>query len=236
MESAKLNIHHYTMASEATTGVAIQLCDMLLNQTKPALLLLSGGSALDIVDMVDSELMSRENITIYPLDERFSNDPTANNSLLLRERGAPTYALVPDTGETVEHMGERFDKTLKDWRQKHPQGVIICTFGVGPDGHTSGISPMDDSERFAQLFSKSNAHAVGYRGSLTPPERVTTTATFLQTQVDVAIGLVCGKAKQVVWNAFVSKNTPIHTHPMQLWHSSRADISVHTDLCSSSLL
>lgn len=170
--------------------------------SQPVLLLLSGGSNLSVAAAVDSQLLA--NCTIYPLDERFSNDPETNNSLQLKTLGLPVKPLLRELTDTVAAMGVRFDQLLHDWKFQHPEGVIIATLGMGPDGHTAGISPLPDNPaHFDQLFSNQAVWAVGYQGVLVPSERVTVTLPFL-TEISTLVALITGEAKKSILQAAVS--------------------------------
>lgn len=172
----------------------------------PVLLLLSGGSALDVVADLDSSLLTAT--TIMPLDERFSSNPALNNSLQMQALGLPVTLLVPEASESLETFGQRFDQLLHDWRRQYPQGVIIATIGMGPDGHVAGISPMPTTpEKFDSLFVTTSAWAVGYSGNLEPAERATVTVEFLE-EIDLAIGFVTGETKaEALRAAFSSQAT-----------------------------
>jgi 6-phosphogluconolactonase/glucosamine-6-phosphate isomerase/deaminase len=192
-----MNIFTYETAPQAQQAAVQRLTRALAaahQDAEPVLLLLSGGSNLAIAAAVDTQLY--KNVTILPLDERYSTDPSTNNSLQMQALGLPVQLVVPEPSETVAALGIRFEQLLKDWRQQHPQGKIIITLGMGTDGHIAGISPLPDNpNRFDQLFVTTHQWAVGYEGLLLPPERVTVTMPFLLTQVDQGIGYITGAEK-----------------------------------------
>lgn len=180
-------------ASEAAQAELEKALLASQKDTTPVLLLLSGGSALDVVADLDPSLLSAT--TILPLDERFSSNPALNNSLQMQALGLPVTLVVPQQDETLEAFGQRFDQLLRGWRRHYPQGVIIATIGMGADGHIAGISPMPTQPKeFDSMFVTTSAWAVGYQGNLEPAERVTVTVEFLE-EIDVAIGFVTGETK-----------------------------------------
>ena len=184
---------------------ATQLNHVLAMYTaRPVLLMLSGGSALTILEHVDVSLLG-PHITITTLDERFSPDLNINNFAQIaatdfyrkaREQGVHTIATTVAADETLSEAGERFDTALHHWRETHADGVVIATMGVGSDGHTAGIFPHQPS-----LDPETTDWVVSYE---VPPEvnpytmRITTTPTFLKTHVTHAICLITGEAKRDV--------------------------------------
>lgn len=167
----------------------------------PVLLLVSGGSAFQILDTIDSSILGKR-ITIGVLDERYSLDPEINNFLHFTKTKFYTHAKKNgcsfiDThvhnGETLEAVANRFDNELKKWKTINPKGIILITQGVGPDGHTAGIFP-------GIIFENTNKWVIGYdigkRNQY--PLRITTTPYFLTDMVDYSIVFVTGENKKKV--------------------------------------
>jgi 6-phosphogluconolactonase/glucosamine-6-phosphate isomerase/deaminase len=171
-------------------------------EQQPILLLLSGGSALSILDYVDTKNVG-PNLTITTLDERFSIDPTVNNFAQIQAtdfffraqaQGAMSIATTILADDSLVTTGARFTNELHTWRNTHPKGIIIATMGVGPDGHTAGIFPHQPEFD----FTTSN-WVQAY--TLTPDtnpytKRITVTPTFLTSQVTHAIGYITGEKKR----------------------------------------
>lgn len=219
-------------AEEAIDLATSKLTDSLqtaLDRNKKILLLLSGGSNLKIVDQISKELINNPNIASYVLDERFSKDPSLNNSLQIKEKGVNINLTFPGDQESLLDFTNRFNDELKAWLEKNPEGEIICTLGMGPDGHIAGISPMpDDQDLFEQTFSQ-NQLVIGYTGDLSPAERVTTSPNFL-SKINLFVALILGEAKRPVFNDFISKKTKANLHPVQLLHKFPGETVVFTDL------
>lgn len=158
----------------------------------PILLLCSGGSALDLFRDIQEDCFG-SHITIGVLDERYSRDEAVNNFAQLRNTdffktavcaGVRYIDTRPQEGETMERLAHRFERELHTWRKNNPEGVIIITQGIGPDGHTAGIMPFpEDPERFHELFENQDVWVRGYdAGNKNQhPLRITATITFLKT-------------------------------------------------------
>jgi 6-phosphogluconolactonase/glucosamine-6-phosphate isomerase/deaminase len=187
-----MEIKTYLTAEEAQSAAQEELRNHL-ETSDPLLLLVSGGSAFSLLP---DQFEPKNTLTVGVLDERFSQDPTKNNcAQLLALPFATHLSSYIDTrvqaGETLEQLANRFNQALHEWRETHPNGKIVVTQGIGPDGHTSGILPPADLALFEQEW------VVGYDASYSKnphPLRVTTTFSFLR-QVDVSILYAVGAEK-----------------------------------------
>lgn len=176
------------------------------NSGKPVLFLASGGSARAFLDGIEDQNLT-SNITLGVLDERYSKDEGVNNYLQLLvtdffERAEKNGVHIINTtimrNERMDEMAERLESTLRSWVENNPDGVIIASMGIGPDGHTSGIMPYPEAVTlFNQLFEDPNKWVVAYHAqNKNPyPMRVTTTLTFLR-KIDHAVVLVVGEEKE----------------------------------------
>jgi 6-phosphogluconolactonase/glucosamine-6-phosphate isomerase/deaminase len=200
------------------------------NSDKQILLLLSGGSALKILDYIDASTLS-SNLTITVLDERYSTDPNINNFAQLmdldfykkaKEKGCHFIDTQIQNGENQEQHAERFDQELKNWRNQNPTGKIISTQGMGPDGHTSGIMPFPEkTELFEKLFNDSQKWVVAYDASRKNPSalRVTTTLSFLR-EMDVTIFYVTGESKKTVLQEVLQPGS-VAEYPARIIHEMK---------------
>src|SRR3989344_3898823 len=130
---------------------------------KPVLLLLSGGSALELLECAEMKYIDKR-VTIAALDERFSRDPAVNNFSQIAE--TDFYKKAERKGidyiDTRIHrkisfygLAQKFERSLKRWRKKYSSGVIIITQGIGEDGHTAGVLPYPENQKkFTQLFER----------------------------------------------------------------------------------
>jgi 6-phosphogluconolactonase/glucosamine-6-phosphate isomerase/deaminase len=169
------------------------------NSDKPVLLLLPGGSALQVLDFVRQEVIG-QNIIIGFGDERYTDLPKNLNLDLFEE--SKFYQKAKEVGckiidsrifldGGVVKAGKKLDKTFKDWLKNNPSGIIVLLVGFGPDGHTAGIFPLaDDPKTFEKLFEKPDVLAVGHTiGKKGWPERFTMTLPFIRLAHYV---LLCG--------------------------------------------
>jgi len=170
-----LPINRFPTKEEAAAAAGEALNDLLVqSKTQPILLLLSGGSALEILDYVSPSSLG-DNLAITVLDERFtpleasaksatvadgnlaltglSQVPEISNFLQLQktqfctdalEAAASFFGTLPRNGESMENLAARWESALKKWRSDFPKGKIIATLGMGADGHTAGIFPFPE--------------------------------------------------------------------------------------------
>jgi 6-phosphogluconolactonase/glucosamine-6-phosphate isomerase/deaminase len=220
--TTETQIIYYKTKEETAATAGETLNELLLeNQKKPILLLLSGGSALEILDYVGEKALS-ENVTITMLDERFSEDSKANNFLALQKTEFYTLAqnkecsffgTLPRPNESLEDFAARFGNNLKVWIEKNPKGKIFGVFGIGQDGHTAGIFPNNNEKEFNEMFNAQSL-SVGYDAKNNTPLtlRITATLTFFKL-INNAIIFACGKEKKSALLAFKEKTLPVYLLP-----------------------
>ena len=234
-----LNVKTYPNAQEAALYAGFALNKILEEQDgKPTLLLLSGGSALSLLEGVNSEYFG-EHLTVSMVDERFSQDAAVNNFLQLQKtdfykdahgKDANFFGTLPRDKETPGQLAQRWERNLRQWRQDNPLGKIFATLGMGPDGHTAGIMPFpENAEKFARLFeSQTWIAAYDAAGKNPHPQRVTATVNFLK-QLNGAIAYIAGKEKQIPFDRLRHKqNTAAELPAMVFW--SIGNLEIHTDL------
>ena len=174
----------------------------------PLLLMVSGGSALELLDGIQMRNIGR-NITITVLDERFSRDPAINNFSQVAEtefykkaerKGIDYIDTRVHRNMSLRRFAGRFEQGLRAWRRKYPKGKIMCTQGIGEDGHTAGILAYpEDPKKFQRLFEKQNQWVVGYNATKAKSEyakRVTVTLPFLRKEVDCSVAYATGSKKR----------------------------------------
>lgn len=232
----KFQVQKYTSPNEAVLACGQELNKALIDSKKtPILLLLSGGSALRTLDEILPETLG-EHITISVLDERFSQDAKINNFAQMQFTGFYELALagncniigtLPRIGETISQFAMRIEKALHDWAIENPSGKIFATLGMGPEGHTAGIFPMDDKIKFDSLFLSKN-WTVGYTAPHKHAERVTATLTFFE-KIDEGFALVCGtKKKPALDKLLLSDKDEINLLPTLGWKKIKS-VKIFTD-------
>lgn len=218
-----MNTNIFSSKEETVSATGEYLNNLLLKNKKlPVLLLLSGGSALSILDYINGSSMG-ENLTITMLDERFSQNPEINNFLKLQktefysiaqEANANFIGTLPRSSENLDDMQTRLEISLKNWMSSNPNGKIFAVFGMGADGHTAGIFPFPEDPKFFSENFENSKWVAGYnaQGKTQHPERITTTFTFFKL-IDEAILFVCGKEKKEKYKELLTGKNQPHTLP-----------------------
>jgi len=221
---------------------AVENLNRILKGVKdyPGLLLLSGGSAFNLLDGINAENLGKH-ITISVLDERFSEDPKISNFVQLAgmefyrkagERGVSFIDTRPRLGETVEELAKRFEKSLRQWKESNPEGKVIITQGVGEDGHTAGIMPYPENPKlFKRLFDDSSTWVVGYNAGEKNEYalRVTVALPFLREVVDHSIVYAAGRNKKRVLARVLAANGTLYEIPARIINEMK-DAALFTDI------
>lgn len=235
----KVNIQHLENQEDATETAALALNEIFAqNLNTHKLFLVSGGSALKILDYIKPEYLNEE-LTVTLVDERFSEDPEINNFLNLQktaffqtalEREVHFIGTLPRPGEIVADMVSRFEMALKNWKNQNPQGKIIALFGMGTDGHTAGIFPFPENPKFFSEEFESSKWVVGYTAPQKAkfPQRVTTTFTFFKN-IDHAVLFTCGKEKAQCLQNLISGQGQPHTLPALGLYETK-NLEIFTDI------
>jgi 6-phosphogluconolactonase/glucosamine-6-phosphate isomerase/deaminase len=179
----------------------------LLEEGRPVLLLVSGGSSLRVLDRVKDDLISPA-LTIGVFDERWDPTNRLSNYAALRKtafypravaRGCRLIDTATRQHETFQDLASRFEDAIRAWRERYSTGAILATIGIARDGHMGGMVPHpDDPERFRQLF-ESDRWVAGYDAHLRNPirYRITATGTFL-TEIERAGVYMVGEEKGAI--------------------------------------
>jgi 6-phosphogluconolactonase/glucosamine-6-phosphate isomerase/deaminase len=234
-----LVINRLADTAEATQAAGEALGNILAQFFEsPTLLMLSGGSALKILDFVDEEVLGAR-LTVAVLDERFSVDPLVNNFAQLQdtdfyiralERDTSFIGTLPRKNDTKENLALRFEAALKNWQQENPQGFIVATLGMGSDGHTAGIMPFPKNpDDFKKMFNGNKWVAAYDAGDKNPfRERITTTLPFLRT-VDKAVGFIVGEEKKPALDRVLTKRDLLEQYPAMIFWEMK-DLKIFTDI------
>lgn len=210
----------------------------LFTDNHHVLLLLAGGSALDLVPHIDISLCTPL-LTIGPLDERFSTNPEENNWMQIMatdfyknavKKGCAWIDTRIKRDETPEQLAQRLHTVLYKWMENNPEGTIVATMGIGTDGHTAGIMPFpEDPHTFQQLFN-SEKLAVSYDASGKNPHtlRITTTQTFLE-QINVAVVYAVGQEKKEILHIIRTEEGTIPEIPGRVLQEMAGEVYLFTD-------
>lgn len=206
---------------------AILELNLLLKEAKgiPVLLMLSGGSALELLEGIQMRNVGK-NITITVLDERFSRDPAVNNFSQIAEtefykkaerKGINYIDTRIHRTISLHELSRKFERGLRAWRRKYPKGKIICTQGIGEDGHTAGIIPYtENSKKFARLFENQSHWVAGYDASRSKteyPKRATVTFPFLREEVESSVAYATGSNKRRAVRSVLAKRGSLAKTP-----------------------
>lgn len=218
-----------------------QILGELRNANTKVLLLLSGGSSLEILSQINTQSLS-QNVMIAPLDERYSKEPTENNMALIMNTDffkhvldAGCYYIDTRVGEseTQQSLQLRFEKALSEWLVQNPDGKIVATIGMGQDGHISGMMPYPESdEKFLNLFDDPDGHlVVAYdaTGKNQYPLRVTTTMHMLRN-IDYAVGYIVGEGKKDAMDKLFDRKGEVYVTPARILREIKGEVEIFTDI------
>ena len=229
-------MHTYSSVQKVREEAAAKLNSQLVNND--ILLLLSGGSALKLLDLIDQSLIGNKT-TITVLDERYSTNVDENNFSILsstpfyestKERGASFIDTRLKEKETIDELAARFEHVLRNWKTAHPNGLMIATQGIGPDGHTAGILPFPENPSyFAETFETTDRWVFGYDAENKNqfPLRVTTTIPFLKL-LDHSIVYVVGDDKKEVIQKAILADAKLNEVPSSVIQQMK-DVQLFTD-------
>lgn len=172
--------------------------------------LVTGGSSIKVAVAVSKRLKDwprLDKLTVMMTDERYgeAGHPNSNWQQLI-EAGffLPEAKLLPillnaDSSKTTKAFADNLDKQLAD------NGYKIGLFGMGPDGHTSGILPESQALGSSKLVEY-------YQG----PDhlRITTTEKAI-VKLDEAVLFTMGIERRPVIEMLL-KDTSIAKQPAQI--------------------
>ena len=224
----KLNI----LAAESLSNI------IKVYKDKPILLLLSGGSSLNIIPYLDNNIFS-ENITISVMDERYSFDRNVSNfhkliSIPIIKENQSYIKFIdtrPINNEKIEDLDSRINDNLLHWIDINKDGKIIGTFGIGIDGHIAGVMPYkEDKEFFNNKFLSKELMVYYDAKDKNPfPLRITTTLTFIKNYIIEAIIYVTGENKKQVLQTLLNDDKSLEEIPSKIIFDI-PNVSIFTDI------
>ena len=194
----------------------------------PTLLLLAGGSALAVLDHIDPQILG-PHLTIMMMDDRFSIEPAVSNYLQFAmssfgiqatQAGVTIVNGLPrSTNDPLETYAARLNTTLTELIT---EGVYtIALFGIGTDGHTAGIFPMNESD-FAATYEVSDSMIVPiFDAPNEYRERISITPTFIRNHINESYVYAVGSEKQAVISR-TNGHAPIHELPARIHADTNA--------------
>ena len=211
----KLNSIEYNYIEKSQDG-AIWLAGEISKEIsssvgKSSLLLVSGGSALDVLNNIKNE--SFAGVTLAVLDERFDEANENNNFSQIEklpwsngflQNGGSFILTKVLPGDTQDILAQRFQIEIEKWISKNVGGRIVALFGMGADGHTAGIFPYpENSKLFKKLFD-GDALVVSYfaTGKNKFEKRITTTNSIFG-KIKIGFLYVYGQEKASALHDFM---------------------------------
>ncbi|MDQ3014974.1 MAG: 6-phosphogluconolactonase [bacterium] len=209
---------------------------------KKLLMLLSGGSSLNLLEYVKPDSINAD-VTIGMLDDRYSKDRKVNSFGLLQSKGfandfyskAIAAGVVfldsyPAEHESLEMYGDRYESFVKKWIEENPEGIIRATVGIGPDGHTSGVLPHpEDPKKFETLFNGERL-IVGYDVGDKNPHRYRMTSTFtLMRRFDQVLTYMSGDNKKDALQKVMAEEGTLAETPGRIARELK-NVTVFTDI------
>jgi len=218
-----------TPAQEAGDAIST----LIQGHNGDTLCLLSGGSALEVVEHI-ADLEKSECRTIFMMgDERGSRGVELNNFLQLQAK-YPVHWItknclrtVPEENENLEKFSTRISDQLDQALAELSNSQIIHLMGMGSDGHTAGIFPLPE-DQFAEVYNQDVSIVPVHLESLTIDSRASVTPTWINTYVGHVIGYAAGESKKTTLESLTNETKPIHERPAELW-KLKSGTRVYTD-------
>jgi 6-phosphogluconolactonase/glucosamine-6-phosphate isomerase/deaminase len=99
--------------------------------------------------------------------------------------------------------------------------------GVGSDGHTAGIFPLNE-ESFINTYEADPTYAPVHLETLTIDSRASFSSDFILNECDAAIGYVVGESKHAILQSLQNETKPIHERSAEILKRHR-DSTVYTN-------
>lgn len=199
------------------------------------LVLLSGGSALDVFEYIQVD--KSECRTIFMMgDERVTGEVDTNNYSQLKTRYSshPLINDVLDTSarkeETPEFFATRIQKLVLENISKLTNVKIILLLGVGRDGHTAGIFPLPE-DTFRETYKEDVMYAPVHHKTLTIDSRASFTPSWILSNVDDVFGYITTEAKKQILDELMNESKEIHERPAELLKIHKNSF-IYTDIGS----
>jgi len=107
---------------------------------------------------------------------------------------------------------------------------IITILGVGLDGHTAGIFPLEKSI-FQETYKEDVTYAPVHLKSLTIDSRASFTPNWILNSSDVLIGYITGETKKEILDGLLNESKNIHERPAELLKLHKNSF-IYTDIGS----
>ena len=214
------------------------------------LCLLSGGSALDVVEYIDTEreiddpqtnkTQTAECRTIFMMgDERVSGDPMINNSLQLLAR-YPWHRVtqcfvptIPEPNESIEDFALRIETNFEKLFSELHDPLVIALLGIGPDGHTAGIFPLP-AQSFAEVYRDDRTYVPVHVEGLRIDSRASFTPSWLLAHIGAVVGYAAGEGKKMILESLTNETKPLPERPAEILKLHK-NVRIYTDVLIETL-
>ncbi len=223
------------MITEISTNPQLQAGEYLHSlvsdyKDSPVLLFLAGGSALEVLAHIQSDVLTK-NLTICMGDDRFSRDEISNNFLQLQKTDFYSRAVTrfvhfiptcPNPDESHDSFCNRIDTALVDYYKTHSSVYTLGLFGVGEDGHIASIFPNTKTE-FVKIYERENYFVTTVQKTVFCPERISLTPAMITNSLDTVVLYAVGQAKCTgILQRLCDTSIELHDMPAQV-------LAVHTN-------
>lgn len=214
------------------TAAALSL-ELETHKNSDVLLLLAGGSALDVLEYVDASTIN-EYTTIMMMDERFSTSPEENNYLQMgsssfftniTKNGAYTIPTVPEAGEDLVSFADIINNTLHTYLSEHPEAKVVALFGIGADGHTAGIFPMNN-QLFVDTYGQGELYVPVTNAPVPFIQRSSITPKFIMQHIDTSFVYAVGEEKAPI---LTTMHNPYELHELPAYLHTQIESKLFTD-------
>ena len=203
-------------SSQPHRHAALRLHELL--RDREAICIISGGSALDVFAELPEDDLVR---TIFMLgDERWSRAPGSNNYVQYAARFTdhPLLPQLVDTSvapdESHRAYAERLARTFKQLQHERPHALIIALLGIGSDGHTAGIFPMNE-QSFIETYEADVPYVPINVEGLSEPFRASLTPSEIERSAAIVAYATGSEKHDVLTELHVTKRS-LHEQPAQL--------------------
>ena len=230
----KIHTHELIITNTPAQEAGEQINSIIQEHTGDVICLLSGGSALDVVEHIrpgkkcfhetckQAVCEKSECRTIFMLgDERGSREPETNNYLQLLSR-YPDHPIlehlidtVPNVNESLKDFSIRIEENFFSILTALQNPKIIYVLGVGTDGHTAGIFP-GESGWFRKTYQDDLTYVPITLHRLTIDSRASFTPTWILHNVDELIGYVVGAHKQEILTQLNTEDKQLNERPAEI--------------------
>lgn len=183
--------------------------------------LLSGGSALNVIEHIKVRPLP-ECRTIFMMgDERVSGEIEVNNFLQLNSMypDHPVTKMTLDSSadqdETVEDFSTRIKNIFEEKFSELYKPTVIVLLGIGTDGHTAGIFPLPEKQ-FTEVYEADPTYVPVHLKDLTIDSRASFTPSWILNNATHVIGYAVGESKKLILKSLINEFKEIHERPAEL--------------------